>query len=109
MIRTGCDHVHFVSHMCRRATHIASLEAAEGKDDKEFVTVVNPAVCSGISNDSKRTVANMIAQHRDLFMLTSPTVVLNKSYISTLETRRQTDLPRSGGASTTSGSRSARR
>lgn len=42
--RTGASHVHIVSHMCRRATHIASLEAAEGKDDKEFVTVVNPAV-----------------------------------------------------------------
>jgi len=40
---TGADHVHIVSHMCRRATHIASLEAAAGKDDKEFVTVVNPA------------------------------------------------------------------
>jgi hypothetical protein len=44
--RTRCDHVHIVSHICRRATHIASLEAAKGKDDKEFITVMNPAVSS---------------------------------------------------------------
>lgn len=42
--RTGADHVQVVSHMCREATHIASVEVADGKDDSEFVTVMNPAV-----------------------------------------------------------------
>lgn len=35
--------------MCRHATHIASVEAADGKEDDEVVTVMNPAVSPNTS------------------------------------------------------------
>lgn len=40
---TGGDHVHIISHMCRRATTKEALGDAAKKDDMDFVTVVNPA------------------------------------------------------------------
>jgi len=40
---TGGDHVHILSHMCRRATTKEALGDAANKADSEFVTIVNPA------------------------------------------------------------------
>jgi len=40
---TGASHVHVFSHLCRRETNAASLEAAKGKKDEDFVPTMNPA------------------------------------------------------------------
>jgi hypothetical protein len=50
MSRTGASEVHVVSHMCRRATHKESVDAAEGKDDTEFIKVMNPAVGTDVAH-----------------------------------------------------------
>lgn len=40
---SGASEVHVISHMCRRDTHAASVDAAKGKEGAEFVSIMNPA------------------------------------------------------------------
>lgn len=40
---SGASYVHVVSHMSRRSTHAESVDAAKGLDDKEHVSIMNPA------------------------------------------------------------------
>lgn len=77
--------------MSRRATHIASVEAAQGKKDDEIVTVMNPAVSRDPTPKKTQRRTATDNKRSDSFTSTNRTEEPSSCFTSTWVTKKPND------------------